>query len=80
VRAFVAARTAARDPERALAVARSFRTGIAGLCCMAFAIGWVAGLGWLVILALIVLGEEMLETSVMVAALEDGRRRSARPA
>ncbi len=80
VRAFVAARATWRDPERALAVARSLRTGIAGICIVVLAIGWVAGLGWLAILALIVLGEEMLETSVMVAALEDGRRRSARPA
>jgi hypothetical protein len=81
VRAFVAARAATRDPERALAVARSFRIGIAGLCCLVFAIAWIASLGWLAILALIVLGEEMLETSVMVAALEDGRRRAGpRPA
>lgn len=81
VRAFVAARATSRDPERALAVARSLRAGIAGLCLTVLAIGWLAGIGWLVLVALIVLGEEMLETSVMVAAPEDGRRRtSARPA
>lgn len=76
VRALPAARATSRDPERALAVARSLRTGIAGLCLTVLAIGWIAGAGWLAVLALIVLGEEMLETSVMVAALEDGRRRT----
>ena len=81
IRAFVAARATSRDPERALAVARSLRAGIAGLCVVVLAIGWIAGLGWLAILALIVLGEEMLEASVMVAALEDGCRRTrVRPA
>lgn len=76
VRALRAAKKKSCDPERALAVARSLRTGIAGLCLSVLAIGWLAGAAWLVLLALIVLGEEMLETSVMVAALEDGRRRS----
>ncbi|MBM4246588.1 MAG: hypothetical protein FJ148_22795 [Deltaproteobacteria bacterium] len=81
VRALRAVRKKSRDPERALAVVRSLRTGIAGLCLVVLAIGWLADAAWLAIPALIVLGEEMLETSVMVAALEDGRRRaSTRPA
>lgn len=81
VRTLAAGRAAPRDPERALAIARGLRSGIAGLCLVVLAGAWLAGLGWLAILALIVLGEEMLETSLMVAALEDGRRRaSTRPA
>ncbi|WP_421864003.1 hypothetical protein [Parvibaculum sp.] len=75
VRAFLRARRHARDPERALLVARSFRVAIMGLCFGVFAAAWIAQLGWLLAISLIVLGEEMLETSVMVAALRDGARR-----
>lgn len=77
VRAMGAARTQARDPERALLVARAFRVWIMGLCVVVLGVAWLAGLGWLAVIALIVLGEEMLETSVMVAALRDGARRAA---
>ncbi len=80
VRDFVRARRHARDPERALLVARSFRVAIMGLCVAVFGAAWIAGLGWLVAISLIVLGEEMLETSVMVAALRDGAEREARAA
>jgi len=80
VRDFLRARRHARDPERALLVARSFRVAIMGLCLTVFAGAWIAGLGWLVAISLIVLGEEMLETSVMVAALRDGAEREAREA
>jgi hypothetical protein len=58
-----------RDPERALAYALGFRTGILGLCAAAFGLGWLLGLEWLVLVSLIVLGEEMLEIGVMIAAL-----------
>lgn len=69
------------DPERALLVARGARSMILGLCTAVFAAAWLFGIGWLVLLALVVVGEEMLETSVMVGALEDGaRRRRARGA
>jgi hypothetical protein len=77
IRALGAARTDARDPERALLVARAFRVWIMGLCLLVLGGAWLAGVGWLAVIALIVLGEEMLETSVMVAALRDGARRDA---
>ena len=79
VRAFLRARRHTRDPERALLVARSFRVAIMGLCFCVFAAAWIAQLGWLLAIALIVLGEEMLETSVMLAALSDGARRASAP-
>jgi hypothetical protein len=58
-----------RDPPRALAYARGFRTGIIGLCAIAFGIGWIWQIEWLLAVSLIVLGEEMLEIGVMIAAL-----------
>lgn len=61
-----------RDPHRALEVARGFRVGIAGLCFIGGALGWFFSMGWVVIVALIILGEEMLETSTMIATLRDG--------
>jgi hypothetical protein len=72
-------RRESRDPDRALLVARGFRTGILGLCIGVFAGAWLYGVGWLALVALIVVGEEMFETSVMVGALEDGRRTRKRP-
>lgn len=67
------------DPELALLVARGLRSVILGLCTAVFAAAWLFGIGWLALLALVVAGEEMFETSVMVGALEDGaRRRRAR--
>ena len=58
-----------RDPERALAYALGFRTGILGLCAIAFGLGWLWQIAWLLVVSLIVLGEEMLEIGVMIAAL-----------
>jgi len=77
-RTFLRVRTQGRDPERALRVARALRVVILGICVTTFAAAWLAQLGWLAGLALIVVGEEMLETSLMVATLEDGRRRELR--
>jgi hypothetical protein len=73
-RTWRAAASLERDPPRALAYARGFRTGILGLCAAAFGIGWLWQIGWLLAVSLIVLGEEMLEIGVMIAALR------ARPA
>lgn len=68
-----------RDPRRALEVARSFRTGIAGACLLGWAVGWWLSIGWVVFVAFIVLGEEMLETSTMIAALRGGIAREKAP-
>jgi hypothetical protein len=63
-----------RDPERALAYALGFRTGILGLCAAAFGLGWLWQIEWLLVVSLIVLGEEMLEIGVMIAALRAAPR------
>ncbi len=69
-----------RDPHRALGVARGIRLGIFGLCAVALAVGWAFAIDWVVFLALIILGEEMLEATVVIAALRDGvRMRDAEP-
>jgi len=78
VRMVARSRRESGDPDRALLVARGFRTGILGLCLAVFAGAWLYDVGWLAILALIVVAEEMFETSVMVGALEDGRARARR--
>lgn len=65
-----------RDPHRALEVARSFRVGIAGLCLLGWAVGWIWSSGWVVAIAFIILGEEMLETSTMIATLREGIARA----
>lgn len=65
-----------RDPHRALQIARSFRVGIAGLCFIGWAVGWMLSMGFVIVLAFIILGEEMLETSTMIATLRDGVARA----
>ncbi len=75
---FAEARAAQVDPARAACLARGIRLAIAAACLFSLALGWWLALEWLVVLALVVLGEDMLETSVMVAALGgDTRRRGA---
>jgi hypothetical protein len=68
-----AARRAA-DPHRALSIARAFRLVIVGSACIGIGAGWAWGVGWLVGLSLIIGGEELLETSVVIQALKDGLR------
>jgi hypothetical protein len=80
IRLWRLARAETRDPERALLIARGFRRAIIGLCAAVFAVAWWADVGWLMGLALIVVGEETLESSVHVAALRDGVARSRCPA
>lgn len=52
----------------------SIRLLIAGLSLVAFAIGWQFHQLWLIILALVFFGEEMLETSMALAALRESER------
>ncbi len=58
-----------RDPARALAYARAIRTSIIALCALALAVGVACSHEWLVPLALIVLGEEMVEAGIIIRAL-----------
>jgi hypothetical protein len=57
------------DPVLALALARALRGAILGLAATAFGAAWLWQIGPLALLALVVAGEEMLEISVVVAAL-----------
>jgi hypothetical protein len=57
------------DPRKALALARWLRTTILGLALVAVGAGWLCQHGAVVGVALIIVGEEMLEISVVVAAL-----------
>lgn len=61
------------DPAKALALVRVLRTGILGLAFAGVGAGLARHVGALVGVSLVIAGEELLETSVVVAAL---RRRA----
>ena len=69
------ARRAGRDPERALGIFEAFRGGVIGIG--AAVVGWSLLLPspTLLGLALIIVGEEVLESSAAIAALRAGSRR-----
>ena len=69
-----AARREARDPRRALALLRGFRGGIVGLALAGLGAAWCWQLGWLLGLSLIIGGEELLESTVVIAALRQSAR------
>jgi hypothetical protein len=58
-------------------LAVSFRRVIIGLALMGVGAGALCGLSWLVVLSLIIGGEEVLESSVIAAALRDEEKRRA---
>ena len=67
------AQRAGRDPMRALALLQGFRAGIVGLSLVGIGAAWCWQLGWLLGLPLIIGGEELLESTVVIAALKAGR-------
>jgi hypothetical protein len=71
LRSWARASASLRDPERALLVTRSLRKAIVGATIASAGIGWLTETGWVVLLALIILCEEVLETSTMIAALRN---------
>jgi hypothetical protein len=75
VRAF---RKAAGDPATPLAMMRGFRRGILGFAVAGFASAWLWQLAWLAILAGIITGEELLESSLAVFGLTRGTKLSLR--
>jgi hypothetical protein len=75
VRGVVRARRAAQDPQRALAIFEGFRISVVGLAVAGLAAAWVWQLSGLLGLSLIIGGEELLESTVAIAALRDGLRR-----
>ena len=60
------------DPWRALAIMRGFRIGVVALAVAAIGAAWLWQNGPLFGLALIIGGEELLESSVVIKALEHG--------
>lgn len=73
-RGVAAARRARRDPPRALALLCGFRAAILGLALAGIGAAWCWQLDWLLALALIIGGEEVLESSVVIAALRSSMR------
>jgi hypothetical protein len=67
-----------RDPPRALALLRGFRISVVGLCLAGVGAGLLWDVGWLVGLSLIIGGEELLESTVVITAMTHGLH--ARPA
>jgi branched-subunit amino acid ABC-type transport system permease component len=61
-----------RDPWRALAIARGFRIAIVALAVAAIGAAWWWQSAPLFGLALVIGGEELLESSVVIKALEHG--------
>ncbi len=71
-RRFVRARPADHErPIGTLLLVRSIRAALVGGALVALGAGILSSIDWLVILALIIGAEELLETSVMAAALRD---------
>lgn len=68
-RSLTAARCLRLDPERALGILRGFRIAIVGLCLAGGGIGWLWDIDWLLGVSLIICGEEVLESSIGIAAL-----------
>jgi hypothetical protein len=68
------------DPGRALGFVRALRIALAGLSLTGLGCGWLFDRDWLVLLSLVFAGEEMWESSVVIAVLKHGAEgRPARP-
>jgi hypothetical protein len=76
-RAIAQLRLEPRDPQRALAIVRGFRLAIVGLAAAGSGLGYGLDIAWLSGLSLVIGGEELLESSVAIRALEADRRRRA---
>ncbi len=59
-----------RIPRKELGLARWLRTTILGLAAIAVGVGWTWGIWPLVGLALVIAGEETLETTVVISAMK----------
>lgn len=63
------------ESRRVLSMIQGFRVGIIGLALAGVGIGLLTDRTWVLILSLAIAGEEILETSIMIAALKSEQRR-----
>ncbi len=62
------------DPGKSLMLVRGFRYSIVGLAIVALGAAWQWHLLWLLLLALAIGGEELLESSIVIFALRRGQQ------
>lgn len=62
-----------RDPAKVLTFVRGFRLAIIGLALASVGAAWAWHLTWLLVLALVIGGEETLEGTIIIFALTRGR-------
>jgi hypothetical protein len=63
-----------RDPDKVLTFARGFRLAIIGGALAAIGAAWAWHLTWLLVLALVIGGEETLEGTLIIFALTRGAK------
>ena len=68
-----------RQGRNAVAWIRSFQIAVVGLAVVGVAAAWVWRQPWLLVVALGILGEELLETSRILTALKQSPRRPPSP-
>jgi hypothetical protein len=63
-----------RHPGKALVCMRGFRLAVIGLAVAAIGAAWLWQIDWLMVLALVIGGEETLESTLHVYALTNGSK------
>jgi hypothetical protein len=63
------------DPHKGVAFVRALRGVLVGLAAAVMGVAWIWQLDTVFLVAAVIGGEELLETSVVVAALDDAERR-----
>ncbi|SRR6266581_259791 len=62
-----------RDPEKNVAWARGFRISMLGLAFTGIGAAWLFQQLWILVLALAISGEELLESTLIIFALTHGK-------
>lgn len=62
-----------RDPTKVLTFVRGFRLAVIGLALAGIGAAWAWHLTWLLVLSLVIGGEETLEGTIIIFALTRGR-------
>ena len=77
-RYFAAAALPASDPSKSLALMHAFRVAIVGISLAALGLSWATEMLWLAIVSLVVLGEEVFESTMAIGAMNYGKPRKLR--